>query len=57
MRFSQTIGPYGLAAVIVLLLITAAHAAEAFKVIAPSYACKTDENYSRLMKLIMSEDA
>jgi hypothetical protein len=57
MRFSHTIGLYSVAAVIVLLkLITAANAAEPFKVIAPGYGCKTDENYSRLMKLIMSED-
>lgn len=57
MRFSHTIGLYSVAAVIVLLkLITVANAAEPFKVIAPGYGCKTDENYSRLMKLIMSED-
>lgn len=53
----RTVGLYSFATVIVLLKLgTVANAAEAFKVIAPSYACKTDENYSKLMKLIISED-
>jgi hypothetical protein len=57
MRVFRTTALAGVGAVIVLLkLITAANAAETFKVIAPSYACKSDQNYSKLIKLIMSDD-
>ena len=57
MCFSRTIGLSSVAAVIVLLkLITAANAAETFRVTAPSYACKSDPNYSKLIKLMMSDD-